>query len=84
MRQPLRIAILECDEPIGNTKARYGGYGGVFSALLHASAKQMAETDGTGQEPKMDITKWDVVKEERYPDLAEVDAVLLTGSSALQ
>lgn len=82
MRQPIRIAILECDEPIGQTKEKYGGYGGVFTALLQAAAKQIAQTDDIS-EPRLDISAFDVVKTELYPDLAKVDAILLTGSSEL-
>ena len=80
MRPPLRIAILECDEPIGRTKEKYGGYGGVFKALLQAATQHIAQQDG--ESPiELDITKWDVVKAELYPNLDNVDAVLLTGSS---
>ncbi|QIW98944.1 hypothetical protein AMS68_004462 [Peltaster fructicola] len=78
MRPPLRIAILECDEPMDNTKERYGGYRGVFAALLKTSAEKIAK-DGS-REPQMDITAFDVVKTEMYPSLDNVDAVLLTGS----
>lgn len=80
MRPPLRIAVLECDEPIGRTKEKYGGYGNVFKALLLAGAKMVADKDGITQ-PELDVTKWDVVNAELFPELDKVDAVLLTGSS---
>lgn len=80
MREPLRIAVLECDEPIGKTKEKYGGYGGVFTALLNSGADEIARKDGRPR-PQMEISKWDVVSDAKYPDLDEVDAVLLTGSS---
>ena len=80
MPPPLRIAILECDEPIGRTKEQYGGYGNVFKQLLSSGAAEIARKDET-PEPELDITKWDVVNAEVYPDLESVDAVLLTGSS---
>ncbi|USW57369.1 Putative glutamine amidotransferase domain containing protein ChyE [Septoria linicola] len=78
-RPPLRIAILECDEPIGHTKEKYGSYGNLFKELLENGAKQLAE-EKTGEEPELDITKFDVVNHEVYPELERVDAVLLTGS----
>lgn len=77
MRPPLRIAILECDEPIGNTKERYGGYRGVFAALLESSAAELAKS---GTPVELDISAYDVVKTEMYPTLNDIDAVLLTGS----
>lgn len=131
----LRIAILECDTPLEQTRAKYGGYGGVFTALLEAAAasltvssprplsseaseeeenstgvvgsrgsarevktareeeeeekpgqQQLQEGGGRGEGrgerkvPRLEITKWDVVHEQRYPNLDDVDGVLLTGS----
>lgn len=80
MKQPLRIAVLECDEPIGRTKEKYGGYGNVFKALLDAGANDIVERDGVNR-PELDITKYDVVNTEMYPKLEDIDAILLTGSS---
>lgn len=76
---PLRIAVLECDTPIGRTKEKYGGYGNLFKELLSNGAKLLQEK-GEG-EVELDITKYDVVNQEVYPELENVDAVLLTGSS---
>ena len=82
MKGPLRIAVLECDEPIGKTKEKYGGYGNLFKELLNAGADKVAEKDGVGR-PELEVSKYDVVKTESYPQLEDVDAVLLTGSSML-
>lgn len=75
MRSHLRLAILECDTPLPHTRAKYGSYSGVFTSLLHAGAEALGL-------PRDDIriTRWDVVKTGEYPDLADVDAVLITGS----
>lgn len=79
MRPPLRIAVLECDTPLANTQKFYGGYGGVFKALLSAGAQKLA--DDTHSDPvALDISTYDVVNAELYPDLSNIDAVLLTGS----
>ncbi|CAK1358493.1 putative glutamine amidotransferase-like protein [Cercospora beticola] len=78
MRPPLRIAVLECDEPIGRTKEKYGGYGNLFHELLDHSAKHLKAKEG--KEVELDVTKYDVVRHEVYPELEGVDAVLLTGS----
>ena len=80
MKPPLRIAVLECDEPQGRTKEKYGGYGNVFKELLENGANSLAQAD-SGKAPELDVTKFNVVNEEVYPKLENVDAVLLTGSS---
>ncbi|KAH9833616.1 Paeruginosa anthranilate synthase component II [Teratosphaeria destructans] len=79
MRSPIRIAVLECDEPIGKTKEKYGGYGNLFAKLLNAGADKFREKDSVPW-PELDISKYDVVNTEVYPNLSDVDAVLLTGS----
>ena len=78
---PLRIAILECDEPIGKTKEKYGSYGNLFQEMLESGASLLGKTDHSISPSDLQITKFDVVNEEHYPELEEVDAVLLTGSS---
>ncbi|KAL1967995.1 hypothetical protein VTN77DRAFT_2412 [Rasamsonia byssochlamydoides] len=80
MRPPLRIAILECDTPLENTKNKYGGYGGVFEALLKASAAALGQPDRLDPEKDLQLSKWDVVNGEKYPNLEDIDAILITGS----
>jgi hypothetical protein len=82
MQLPLRIAILECDTPLDGTRAKYGGYGGVFTSLLNAAADSLGHS-GLSSTEGMSITTWDVVEKMEYPQLEEVDAILLTGSSKL-
>ncbi|KAM0691592.1 hypothetical protein Q7P36_007791 [Cladosporium allicinum] len=80
---PLRIAILECDIPIGNTREEYGGYGNLFKELLLKGKDEVREGKD-GKEgvdlPELDVTKFNVVDEELYPRLEEVDVVLVSGS----
>lgn len=80
---PLRIAVLECDTPLDGTRARYGSYGGVFSALLDAGAALLSQETGAAPPPMM-ISMFDVVTAQAYPKLEDVDAILLTGSSELR
>ncbi|WEW57711.1 hypothetical protein PRK78_003178 [Emydomyces testavorans] len=81
MRPPLRIAVLECDEPLTNTKAKYGGYGGVLEALLRAAATSLDDRDKIDPESGLQISKWDIVnKSDTYPKLNDIDAVLITGA----
>lgn len=80
-RPPLRIAVLECDTPLARTIKNYGGgYGDVFKALLEAGADTLGREDISSKNG-MDLTKFNVVDQEVYPDLDNVDAVLITGSS---
>ena len=76
----LRIAILECDEPVGKTKEKYGTYGGLFTELLQNGATKLADSNH-GKKPELDISSWDIVNKDQYPKLEDIDAVLLTGSS---
>lgn len=73
---PIRIAVLEAD--IKFTK--YGGYRGLYNSLLQAAADSLG-----WPRDRLEISAWDVVnwKEGQlrgYPDLGEVDAVLISGS----
>ena len=55
---PLRIAILEADTPLPNTKKQYGGYGGVFEALLKRGARALSQQSvngGRGLDPDRDL-----------------------------
>ena len=78
MKPPFRIAILECDTPLDETKAKFGSYGGCFESLLRAGARSL---DALDRHESLQLTFWDVVDKRQYPSLDTVDAVLLTGSS---
>lgn len=78
---PLRIAILECDTPLAQTREKYGGYGGVFTALLKAAADGLHDQyPGLSATSGLDLSIWDVVTEEKYPSLSDIDAILISGS----
>ncbi|KAF2275561.1 class I glutamine amidotransferase-like protein [Westerdykella ornata] len=79
MKVPLRIAILECDTPLDGTRAKYGGYGGVFKALLSRAADALEDPDISSKNA-FEFSIYDVVNKQEYPDLENIDAVLLTGS----
>lgn len=84
MKPPLRIAILECDTPQAQTKAKYNGYGGVFKALLETAADELGQPDIISSRKGLELSNFDVVGKQEYPDLEKIDAVLLTGSSKSQ
>ncbi|KAL2887087.1 putative glutamine amidotransferase-like proteinC13C5.04 [Ceratocystis lukuohia] len=72
---PFRLAILEADTPMPKTVARSGHYFGVFSELF---------TSATAPEPLssvLSLSRYNVHDDpSRYPELGEVDGVLITGS----
>ncbi|KAI9736405.1 MAG: hypothetical protein M1818_006138 [Claussenomyces sp. TS43310] len=75
---PLRIAMLECGVPLGKTRAKYGGYGAVFGALLKAAADNL-QYPKLSSSSGLDISSFDVT-EFKYPSLDTIDAILITGS----
>lgn len=76
---PLRLAILLADTPQPKTNEKYGGYRGVFTALLEAASKTLDPPQELEQ--LVTITAHDVVNDlNSYPKLEDVDALLLTGS----
>jgi hypothetical protein len=75
--RPIRIAVLECDITIGRLAE---GYGPIFKRLLTAAAAKLRDDDGVAL--TLDVTWFNVVQQpEAYPQLDDVDAVLLSGSS---
>ena len=77
MKTPLRIAILHCDTPPPDVVALYGAYDRIFTTLLEKAAT------GLGLDPKtgLELSAFDVVTAQEYPNLEEIDAVLISGSS---
>ena len=79
IERPIRLAILECDTPLPNTKAKFGGYGGVFQFLVKSGARALGKPD---PEHGFDFSNHQIEADpENYPDLNELDAILITGSS---
>ena len=76
---PFRLAILECDTPIDSVRERHGTYGDIFASILGTALKDVPTRSAI--EPL--FTSWDVVDKQEYPDIEQVDGILLTGSSTL-
>ncbi|KAH9881914.1 hypothetical protein J1614_001085 [Plenodomus biglobosus] len=76
MKTPLRIAILECDTPPPAIVEKQGKYGAIFTRLLETAAVDV------GLNPKQDLvlSSFDVVTAQEYPNLDDIDAVLISGS----
>lgn len=79
MKTPLRIAILQCDTPPPDVVALYGAYDRIFTTLLEKAAT------GLGLDPKTDLklSAYEVVTAQEYPNIEDIDAVLISGSSKL-
>lgn len=77
--KPIRLAILEADTPLPNTNAKYHGYGGVFTDLLRrAVAPEPLEAHF--HLSVHHVVADDPARPPTYPDLAAVDAILISGS----
>lgn len=77
MKTPLRVAILECDTPPPAVVERYGKYGRIFTALLETAAQEV----GLSPEKDLELSAFDVVTAQEYPNLNDIDALLISGSS---
>ncbi|KAF2017273.1 class I glutamine amidotransferase-like protein [Aaosphaeria arxii CBS 175.79] len=77
MSNVFRVAVLECDTPIDPVKEKYGTYGDIFSRLLNNG---LSNLEGLKSKPTLDVSKWDVVDKQEYPELSEIDGILMTGS----
>ncbi len=60
------------------TKAKYGGYGGVFEAIFSKALQQQNKPESS-----LKITKWDVVNAQKYPEVDSIDAILMTGGRTI-
>ena len=80
---PIRLAILETDQPLPSVAEKYGTYGEVFKQLLDSGAKSLGkpELSPLSGDGSLEATGWDVVEKVEYPNLKDVDALLMTGSS---
>lgn len=72
---PFRLAILECDTPVPNVVKERGSYGSVFETLLSKGVAQRSDN------LNFCVLKYDVVQQQKYPDLSDIDGILITGSS---
>lgn len=77
MKTPLRIAILQCDTPPPHVVELYGAYDRIFTTLLEKAAS------GLGLDPKKDLelSAFECVTAQEYPNIDDIDAVLISGSS---
>ncbi|KAK7418210.1 hypothetical protein QQZ08_011363 [Neonectria magnoliae] len=77
MTRTFRLAVLECDTPVPAVKAARGSYGEVFRVLLSKGQKDLGPK---GNDVELDISKWDVVASQSFPNADEIDGLWLTGS----
>jgi hypothetical protein len=66
-----------------NTLAKYGGYGGVFEKLLASGIRAMGDSESDmALESKIKVSKYNIMTDpDQYPELDDIDAILMTGSS---
>ncbi|KAG8161937.1 hypothetical protein KVR01_007702 [Diaporthe batatas] len=78
---PIRLAILEADEPLPSVVERLGRFGAIFTSMFEAACKSQDPPQTLGSQ--LTLTAHDVVSGDSttaYPDPKEIDAVLVTGS----
>jgi GMP synthase (glutamine-hydrolysing) len=80
MSRKFHIAVLECDTPVPAVKNTRGSYGEIFESLLKKGLQELNPPHNIAPV----VTKWDVVASQEYPNLHEVDAILISGSSKFQ
>lgn len=73
---PTRIAILECDPLTASIRAKYGSYGGVVTSFLQDGAQRL-QLEPT----QLKLSSWNVQDYTDYPNLDDVDTIVITGSS---
>lgn len=81
MKPPLRIAILEADTPPPHVVAEHGAYERMYTTLLQAGADALGQPDLLSSTQGLEISAFDVVTKQEYPDLDKIDAILISGSS---
>lgn len=80
MTRTFRLAVLECDTPFPSVLENRGSYAEVFRDLLSEGLKD--ESLGSkAKDLSLELSKWDVVTAQEYPNPDDVDGILLTGSS---
>ncbi|KAF5022036.1 hypothetical protein F66182_5919 [Fusarium sp. NRRL 66182] len=79
MTRTFRLAVLECDTPFPSVNAARGSYGDIFRHLLTKGLKDEA-LGSKGNDVNLELSKWDVVTAQEYPNPEDVDGFLLTGS----
>ncbi|KAF4459692.1 anthranilate synthase component II [Fusarium albosuccineum] len=79
MTRNFRLAVLECDTPFPSVNEARGSYGDIFRDLLTKGLKHEG-LGPKGSDVNLDLSKWDVVTAQSYPNAEDVDGYLLTGS----
>ncbi|KAH7235693.1 class I glutamine amidotransferase-like protein [Fusarium tricinctum] len=79
MTRTFRLAVLECDTPFPSVLESRGSYGEVFRHLLSEGLKDESLGSKT-KDLNLELSKWDVVTAQEYPNPDDIDGILLTGS----
>jgi GMP synthase-like glutamine amidotransferase len=77
--QPYRLAILECDDPLDETRRNLGGHTGCYKQLFAETVASFGDSFRSFVDD-LEITSWDVIYTQKYPSLQSVDAIIVSGS----
>ncbi|KAF9251117.1 hypothetical protein DTO013E5_713 [Penicillium roqueforti] len=75
----IHIAVLVCDTPIQPILRKYGDYFSIFQDLLRKALKDL-EISEKFKDIMVEFSEHQMVDNNRFLDLEDVDAILLTGS----
>ncbi|OHE97562.1 glutamine amidotransferase class-I [Colletotrichum orchidophilum] len=79
---PVRLAILVADEPLPSVVAKLGRFDNIFTTLLRNACESLHPPQAL--ESQLTLTAYNLVAghgvDAAYPDPADIDAVLITGS----
>lgn len=78
----IRVAIFECLELADNIAQVRGQFGDVFAAWLHKAALSYNDRRPPKQHVRIKTTAYDVVKDHYPSSLDEIDAIIVSGSTA--
>ncbi|OQE11074.1 hypothetical protein PENVUL_c003G01697 [Penicillium vulpinum] len=75
----IHIAILVCDTPIQPVLKKYGDYFAIFQDILRQGFKDLERSEKL-KDITVEFSEYHMMGNNRFPDLQDVDAILLTGS----
>lgn len=80
MTRKYTLAVLECDTPIEPVVEKLGTYGQIFDKFVRRGLEGYT-ADGGAEKIDLNVLQVQAVDQEPFPDLKEVDCLMLTGSS---
>ncbi|KAH6962156.1 class I glutamine amidotransferase-like protein [Ilyonectria sp. MPI-CAGE-AT-0026] len=78
----LRVAVLRCFAIPDQIAQERGQFDAIFATWIQAAVKTRNNKRPASDQVVAEVKGWDVVGKRQYPDLTEVDVLIVTGSTA--